>query len=99
MTLAIFLVVASVLALIFVLGFAASRSLQVSRNSVLALRIQPIDIEAFRNLVSPSEDVYLRERLPAPEFRHVQRERLRATAAYVQAAGRNGTLLIRIGQK
>jgi hypothetical protein len=57
-----------------------------------------VDIEAFRNLVDPAEEEYLRRRLPAAEFRAVRRERLRATAAYVQVAGRNATVLVRMGQ-
>ena len=98
MTLAIILVVAAALALIFILGVAVSRSLQVTAGSGLAEQIQPIDVEAFRNLVDPAEDEYLRRRLPAAEFRLVQRERLRATALYVQAAGRNAAVLVRMGQ-
>ena len=76
MTLAIILVIAAALALVCILGFTVSRSLQVSKSSGLATRIQPIDVEAFRNLVDPAEDDYLRRRLPAGEFRHVRRERL-----------------------
>ena len=97
MTLAIVLVVVAALALIFVLGVTFSRD----RNLVqagLAGRIQPIDIAAFRNLVDPAEDEYLRRRLRSSEFRTVQRKRLRAAAAYVQVAGRNAAVLARIGQ-
>jgi hypothetical protein len=36
--------------------------------------------------------------LPAAEFRLVRRERLRAMAAYVQEAGRNAAVLVRVGQ-
>lgn len=96
MTIAVILVIAAALALILILGVTVSRSLQAS--SALALQIQPVDIEAFRNLVDPAEDQYLRRRLPAAEFRTVRRERLRAMAAYVQVAGRNATVLVRIGQ-
>jgi hypothetical protein len=96
MNLAIVLVIAAVLALIIVLGTAVSRSLQVSRGS--ASTIRPIDIEAFRNLIDPAEDDYLRRRLPAAQFRAVRRERLRAMAAYVQVAGRNATVLVRVGE-
>jgi hypothetical protein len=32
------------------------------------------------------------------EFRHVRRQRLRAMAAYVQTAGRNAAILVRMGQ-
>jgi hypothetical protein len=98
MTLAIILVIAAALALIFILGVAVSRSLQVSAGASLAQQIQPIDVEAFRILVDPAEDDYLRRRLSAAEFRLVQRKRLRATAAYVQVAGRNAAVLIRLGQ-
>jgi hypothetical protein len=98
MTLAIILVIAATLALMFILGVAVSRSLQVSAGASLAQQIQPIDVEAFRILVDPAEDDYLRRRLSAAEFRLIQRKRLRATAAYVQVAGRNAAVLIRLGQ-
>jgi hypothetical protein len=97
MTLAIILVIAAALALVFILGIALSRSLQISTGT-RADRIQPIDVEAFRNLVDPAEDAYLRRRLPAGEFRVVRRERLRAMAAYVHTAGRNAAILVRMGQ-
>ncbi len=98
MIIAIVLVIAAALALIFILSITLSRKLQVSPGAGLAGEIRPIDVKAFRNLVDPAEDDYLRRRLPAAEFRVVQRKRLRATAAYVQVAGRNATVLVRIGQ-
>ncbi|MFZ0734319.1 MAG: hypothetical protein WAM79_18505 [Candidatus Sulfotelmatobacter sp.] len=98
MTLAIILVIAAALSLTFILAYTISRSLQVSPRAGIAAQIQPLDVEAFRNLVDPAERDYLRRRLPAAEFRTVQRERLRAMAAYIQVAGRNAAMLIRIGQ-
>jgi hypothetical protein len=98
MTLAIFIVIAAAIALAIILQIAVSRRLQTSRTAGLAAFIQPIDVEAFRNLVNPTEDDYLRLRLPPPQFRHVRRQRLLAMAAYVKAAGRNADVLIRIGQ-
>jgi hypothetical protein len=97
MTLAIILVIAAALALVFILGMALSRGLQISTGTG-ANQIQPIDVEAFRNLVDPAEDDYLRRRLPIGEFRLVRRERLRAMAAYVRTAGRNAAILVRRGQ-
>jgi hypothetical protein len=97
MTLAIILVIAAALALIFMLRITVSRSLQVSGTRAEG-QIQPVDIEAFRNLIDRSEDEYLRRRLPARDFRTVRRERLRAMAAYIQVAGRNATVLVRVGQ-
>jgi hypothetical protein len=97
MTLAIILVIAAALSLIFILSITISRSLQLSPRN-LGASIQPLDIEAFRNLIDSAEDEYLRRRLPSADFRVVRRQRLRAMAAYVQVATRNAAVLIRIGQ-
>jgi len=96
MTLAIFLVVFAVITLFVILRVTVSRSLR-HRNASLP-GIEPIDVEAFRNLVNPAEDEYLHRRLPSAEFRRVQRERLRAAAAYIRVAGRNATVLVAVGQ-
>jgi|SRR5581483_1057475 hypothetical protein len=98
MTLAIFLVIFAFIALILILRITVSRSLQLSSTDALSPKIEPIDIEAFRNLVDVTESEYLYRRLPASEFRQVQRERLRAAAAYIRVAGRNASVLIVIGQ-
>ncbi len=98
MILAVVLIVASVLALVLILRVTVSRNLLISEDESLTGQIQPIDIEAFRNLVNPDEDEYLRRRLPAGECRAVRRKRLRATAAYVRVVARNSAILIRIGQ-
>jgi len=98
MILAILLAIAAALALLFILGVTLTRSVQISKGSNLAAKIQPIDVEAFRNLIDPNEDDYLRCRLTASEFRLVRRQRLRAMAAYVQAAGRNAAVLVLMGQ-
>src|SRR5579863_879740 len=98
MILAIILVFAAASALTLILLVAVSRSLQVSPKPGLASQIQPIDIEAFRNLVDPAEEAYLRHRLADSEFRVVRRERLRAMAAYVRTAGGNAAVLVRLGQ-
>ena len=58
--------------------FRHSRTLQVSRSSNPEGQIQPLDLVAFRNLISSAETDYLRQRLPAREFRQVQKERLRS---------------------
>jgi hypothetical protein len=98
MNLALVLVVAAVVALGVILRLAVTQSLQVRRSANLSVSIHPINIEAFRNLINPEEDHYLRDRLTAAQFRVVRRERLRAMAAYVQVAGGNATALVRIGE-
>ncbi len=97
MTLAIILIIAAALALIFILRAAFSRSLQISGNTLVG-QIQPVDLEAFRTLVDPAEDQYLRRRLRPSEFRTVQRRRLLAAAAYIRVAGHNAAVLVRMGQ-
>jgi hypothetical protein len=98
MTLAIILVVAAVVALGVILRLAITRSLQAKGNASLAATIRPIDIEAFRNLIDPAEDDYLRWRLPPAQFRVVRRERLHAMAAYVHVVASNAAALVRVGQ-
>jgi hypothetical protein len=99
MNLATVIVIFAALALAIILSVAVSRSLQTSgRSARLTGAICPIDIEAFRNLIDPAEDSYLRRHLSPPQFRVVRRERLRAMAAYVHVAGDNAVVLIRAGQ-
>jgi hypothetical protein len=97
MTLAIILTIFAVLTLVVILRVTVSRSLHVS-GGALPPQIQPVDVEAFRNLVDPAEDAYLRRRLTTSQYRVVQRQRLRATAAYIRVAGQNAAVLIMIGQ-
>jgi hypothetical protein len=98
MILAIIIVICAVLALTIILSVAVTRSLQVKGSSGPAAAIRPIDIEAFRNLINPAEESYLRRCLPPGRFRAVRRQRLRAMAAYVSVASRNATALVRVGQ-
>jgi hypothetical protein len=98
MNLAIIIVIAAVLALATILSVAVTQSLQARRSTNSAVAIHPIDIEAFRNLINPAEDDYLRRRLPPPQFRAVRRERLGAMSAYVHAAASNAAVLLRVGE-
>jgi hypothetical protein len=59
--------------------------------------IQSLDIEAFRNVVDPEEEAFLRARLPAREFRRIKRERARAALAYVKALSQASLHLARFG--
>lgn len=98
MNLAIIIVISAVVALGLILSVAVTRSLQTQRSLGTAVAIRPIDIGAFRNLIDPAEENYLRRRLPPAQFRVVRRARLRAMAAYIQVAGSNAAVLVRIGQ-
>ncbi|MGA8430425.1 MAG: hypothetical protein WB729_11435 [Candidatus Sulfotelmatobacter sp.] len=97
MNLAIVLVIAAVFALGIIVRLSVVRSLQ-TREAKIAVSVYPIDLEAFRNLINPAEDEYLRRRLPPARFREVRRERLRAMAAYIQVAASNAGLLVQAGE-
>ncbi len=60
--------------------------------------IRSIDLEAFRNLVDPAEEEFLRCALSAKEFRVVKRKRAWAALAYVRCAGRAAVLFASAGQ-
>ncbi len=94
----VIIVIAAALALGIILRVAVTQSLQAKQNTGLAVAIRPLDVEAFRNLIDPAEDDYLRRRLPPAQFRMVRRKRLRAMAAYIQVAGSNAAVLIRVGE-
>ncbi|MFZ0771345.1 MAG: hypothetical protein WCA49_23305 [Candidatus Sulfotelmatobacter sp.] len=98
MNLALIIVISATLALGTILYLAAGQSRRAKRSANLAATICPIDIVAFRNLIDPAEDEYLRRCLPPAQFRRVRRVRLRAMAAYVQVAGRNANVLVRAGE-
>ncbi len=93
MNLAIILVLVAVLALVVIFRLSLSNALQPSGRGA-ADRIQPLDVEAFRNLIDPAEREYLRRRLLPAEFREVQRKRLGAMLAYVQVANQNAGVLL-----
>ncbi len=84
MTLAIVLIIAAVLGLIFLVRVTF---LGTQQRSGVDQPLEPIDLEAFRNLTDPAETAYLRHRLPASEFRTVQRARLRAMASSCPRCG------------
>jgi len=103
MNLAILLVAAAVVGLVVICRLAVTRTLQIrGRDNLSGTNrrgtIRPIDIEAFRNLINPAEDEYLRRRLPAAQFRQVRRERLRAMSAYIQVVASNAAVLVQAGE-
>jgi hypothetical protein len=75
-------------------GYWFARNTEVPSVS----RLVPIDVDAFRNLIDESEELYLRERLPGIEFRKVHCERMLAAVEYVRAAYANAGILVRIAE-
>ena len=86
------------------LAFISFLVLQLSRRrspkvgTELRISLTAVDLDAFENLTDPEEEHYLKLNLPAPEFRRVQRCRIRAAKMYVSAVSQNASLLVAAGQ-
>ena len=98
MIITIALVVFAVTALVVIFFAVRSRGEHITNVAELQGRIRPVDILAFRNLVDPEEESFLQSRLPAREFRVIQRERIRAAIEYVQCVAANAAILLRLGE-
>jgi hypothetical protein len=98
MTISIIVVVFASLALWFFLRVQSlfKVSPQVLDNP--AEHLQAVDLEAFRNLMDPDEEAYLRDHLQPRDFRRIQRERLRAAVEYLTGAAHNAAVLMRLGE-
>ena len=92
----VFVLVALVLLAVFV-AFALRRSRDLPDVDQAATAIQSLDIEAFRNLVDPEEEAFLRASLPPEEFRKIKRERALAALAYVKALSHASLQFARFG--
>lgn len=97
MTLYLFLFIAAFLATAVVVVLLKAKP-SSSAFDQLAPQLLPFDINAFRNLIDEREKQFLRERLPALEFRAVHRERMRAALEYVRAAAHNARILIQVAE-
>lgn len=96
MTTTIILVIVALLALLCLLWLARGRTLGADVLQNPTARIRSVDVEAFRNLVDPEEEEFLRTYLSPAAFRKIQRERLRAAVEYVSCAAQNAAILLRV---
>jgi hypothetical protein len=98
MILSFILIFVALAILLLLLYLEGGHNSSVNRLEDLAGRTRPVDLDAFRNLVDPQEEEFLRANLPARQFRAVQRERMRAALEYVQNTAHNAAFLLRIGE-
>jgi len=98
MILPLILVAAALAVLLLLLYLEGGRRSVVDRIEDLAGRTRPVDIAAFRNLMDPREDDFLRGNLPPREFRAIQRERSRSALDYLQNATHNAAFLLHLGE-
>ena len=61
-------------------------------------RKHDVDVDAFRLLLDPAEEQYLRRSLPPPQFRSFQRRRLKLALDSLDLVGKNVAMLMKLGQ-
>lgn len=87
------------LAILFLLLYIeGGQNHSVHRLDDLAGHTRPVDLDAFRNLLDPKEEDFLRATLLPREFRLIQRERMRAAVDYVRNTSHNAAFLLRLGE-
>ena len=74
-----------------------SRTRAVDLEKAL-LTFRSLDIEAFRNLIDPHEEAFLRDRLPPQKFREIKRQRAWAAILYAWEVGGAASALAQLGQ-
>ena len=57
-----------------------------------------VDLAAFRLLLDPAEEEYLRKSLPPPQFRAFQRRRLKLALDSLDLVEKNAAMLMKLGQ-
>ncbi len=98
MNLAILIVVLSVIALLALVLLAWGQWYGRTEPIRETYQLQPIDVEAFRNLLDEGEEEFLRQNLRPAEFREVQRQRALAAVDYVRGAAQNARILIGVAE-
>jgi hypothetical protein len=96
MTITLILAFAALGVLLFSVKLTKGLALSASVLENPTEHIRSVDVEAFRNLVDPEEEEFLRTSLSRADFRRIQRERLRAAVEYVSCAAHNAAILLRV---
>jgi len=91
----VFLALAVLFLLLYLEG---GRKSSVHRVEDLVGHTRPVDIDAFRNLMDPQEEDYLRANLVPCDFRVIQRERSRAAIDYIRNTAHNAAFLLHLGE-
>jgi hypothetical protein len=98
MTITVILVVVSFVTLAWLFRLSKGHASAEKLLDNPSQHMRSVDIEAFRNLIDPEEEDFLRKNLTPSEFRTVQRERLLAAVEYVAGAAHNAAILVRLGE-
>lgn len=93
------LIALAVLAGSLALGFVLARGrAQAHSWKELSALAEPVSLDAFRSLLAPQQEEFLRTHLPESEYRRLNRKRLGLAVRYLRAIAHNAGLLVRIGE-
>jgi hypothetical protein len=84
--------------IVFLLFVVRGETPQIRNMGELVSKSRPVDLAAFRNLVSAQEEDFLRTRLSRADFRRVQRQRMQAALEYAQRTSYNAALLLQLAR-
>jgi len=98
MIISIALVVLSAIALLYFIRLAKGQAIAPRLGDNPAEQIRFVDVRAFRNLIDPDEEEYLRCELHPTVFRKIRRERLGAAAQYIMCAAHNAAVLLSLAE-
>jgi|SRR5215467_11258220 len=98
MIVAMFFVALSFVSLAVILYLAKGHHATGANLDQLRSQLQPVDVNAFRNLIDEGEELYLRQHLDPDDFRVIQRERKLAAIEYIRCAASNAAILIRLAE-
>jgi uncharacterized protein (DUF433 family) len=90
--------IGTIFAVTFLLWLVLDDHPHVRSTRELMVKSRPVDIDAFRNLVSRDEEEFLRSHLSRADFRQVQRMRLKAALEYARRTSYNAALLLQLAR-
>ncbi|MBV9181347.1 MAG: hypothetical protein JO356_08540 [Acidobacteria bacterium] len=89
-------IIIGIATMVLVIYLSSDQQARENNLDDLVAQLRSVDVDAFRNLIDPREEQFLREHLPGKEFRRIHRARMLAAVAYVWGAARNAGLLMRL---
>jgi hypothetical protein len=94
----IVLLIFSALVLVLLYRAARGHSMAIKGLADLEGQTRPVDLLAFQNVIAAEEESYLKQNLPAADFRKIQRLRMWAALDYVGRTAHNAAVLLRLGE-
>ncbi len=98
MTIAVVFAILGLFCLVIIIYLAKGSIGRSNDLHQLSAQLRPVDVGAFNNLISTSEQEYLRQQLPPHEFHAIHRERMGAAVEYVRCAAANAAILIQLAE-